>query len=160
MRGSRERLAKESKTLVGQRLGQHAAVSLYEVISKPIFPGIERSRCHQRGLARKSLRLPHNETGLLKSRAAKVLSPIEARSLGGEISLRPCIVGLLDVFIIRQAAMNLGNGVLQFHDASRAGIRVRKSGELEHGRNMRLILAANPAHVLGIGKIVFAVTQF
>ena len=153
-------LAEEGETLLGQRFRQHGSILFDQVVREPVLPGVQRRRGHQSRLARKGRGLPHDEAGLLaQPRALEIRSPVQARRFGGEVCLRPSVVGLMDVIVVGQAEMLFRNGMFQLHDALGTSVSIRESRELEHGRDVRLILGADVTHTLAVGKVIFAVGQ-
>ena len=96
---------------------------------------------------------------LLSPAPPKILGPVQARSFGREVGLLPGVVGLVDVLVLRQGQMFLRDGVLQRDNALGACVRVGESRQLEHGRDVRLILGADVTHVLVIGQVVLAIRQ-
>ena len=160
MRRARERLAEESVALVGEGLGKNAGILFDHVVGEPVLPGVQRSGGHQSGLAGEGGGLPHDEAGLLaESSATEVHRPIKAGGLGGEVSLRPGVVRLVDVVVLRQAEVLFRDGMLQRDDALGASVGVGESRQLEHGGDVRLILSANVAHVRAVRKVIVAVGQ-
>jgi hypothetical protein len=104
--------------------------------------------------------LPDNETALLADAgSAKILGPVQAWSFSRKVSLSPGVVGCVDVFVIGQAAMDLRNGVLEFKNACRAGIRICESGEFQNCGDMALILCAQVARVLVVAEVIFTIRQ-
>src|SRR5215469_13426178 len=78
-------LAEEGKVLVGEGFGQNVGVVLNQVEGQPVFPCVERRGGDESGLSSESRGFPNEDAGLAaETRAAKVLRPIEAGSLGGE----------------------------------------------------------------------------
>src|SRR5579864_2848765 len=88
---------------------------------QPVLPGFQRGRLHQRRLALESFGLPHIEVPhLAQSRAAEIFCPIQSRSLRRKLRSLPWIVGLMDVFVLRQRPMGLSNGMLKLDNSLRA----------------------------------------
>ena len=94
----------------------------------------ERGGSDESGLPSERGGLPDHKTGLAaESSAPKILCPVEAGGFGGEVCLRPCVVGFLDVFIFGSAQVFCRDGMLQFNDVLSASVRVSESGQLERG---------------------------
>ena len=123
-------LAEKCEAFIRQRFRKHSRIGLDQVERQPVLPRVERSGGHQSGLAGKGLGLPDNEAGLLADpRPVKVLGPVQSGRFGRKVSLGPRVVGLVNVLVVRQAAMGLCNGVLEFNNAGGTGVCVRESGE-------------------------------
>ena len=65
----------------------------------------------------------------------------------------------MNVFVIGKAGVRFRDRVFQGDHASCACIRVVKSGEPKHGRDMGLIFRLNLLHVGAVAQIVLAVGQ-
>src|SRR5262249_28815715 len=116
--------------------------------------------CNQSRLGGESTGLPHDETTLLaQACAAEVFSPVKAGRLGGEVGLRPGVVGFVNVFAIGGGQMFFRNGVFQLQDAGSPLVGIGKSGELQHRRDVRLVLSANLFHVVALRQVVFTIGQ-
>src|ERR1035437_8741257 len=153
-------LADKSEAFVRQRFWKHSAIGLDQVEREPVLPCVERSRGHQSRLTLEGFRLPDNETALLADASfAKILGPVQAWSFSRKVGLSPCVVGCVDVFVIGQAAMDLRNGVLEFKNACRAGIRICESSEFQNCGDMALILGAQVARVLVVAEVIFTIRQ-
>src|SRR6185437_7963315 len=86
LRRTEKNFAKEIEAFLSQGFGQKIRVVLNQMIGKPVLPGVKRDRSDKRGLAGKCRWLPDGEFFLLlESCAAKILSPVQTRSLGCEV---------------------------------------------------------------------------
>ena len=125
LRRAGENLAEEGETLVSERLGQHSGIVLDQVERQPVFPGVERGRGDQRGLAGEGGRLPDDKARLLCSRPAP--RKYSAQSRPGALAAKSaCFQVLLALWmssIVREADVFFRDGVFQLDDA--LGARVR-----------------------------------
>ena len=157
---ARECFAEEGEAFVSEGFGQHGGVGLDEVERQPVFPGVEIGGGDESGFAGEGCGLPDDEAGLVaEAGGAKVLCPVQAGGFGGKVGLLPGVVGFVDVLVLGEGQMFFGDGMLQIDNALGAGVGVGESRELEHGRDVRLVLGANVAHALGVGEVVLAVGQ-
>jgi hypothetical protein len=107
---ARKSLAEEVEAFVGERLGKNGRVLLEGVVGEIVFPGIERSGCDDGRFSGDRSGLPDVEAALAaEARGFEIGGPIEARSFGSEVGWRPAIVCLMDVFVLCQGLVLLGN---------------------------------------------------
>ena len=139
-----ENFAEEVEILIRKCVGQERRIVFDEVEGEPVFPGFKGSGSDERGLAGEGGGCPHHELLLIgETRGFEVCVPIDARSFCGKVAALPKIVGLGDVFDVRQADVGFGDGVLEGDDASGARIGVVETGEPEHGSNVSGVFRAN-----------------
>src|SRR5271170_6972171 len=82
-----EGLTEKVEALVGERFGQYVGVILNQVEGKPVSPCVQHRGGNESRLPCEGCGLPDNEAGLAaETGATKVLNPVEAGGVCGEVS--------------------------------------------------------------------------
>jgi hypothetical protein len=65
----------------------------------------------------------------------------------------------VDVVIFGERNVLFRDGMFQIKDSLGAGVRLRKAGKLQHGRNVGHVFCAGIAHARAVREVVLTVRQ-
>ena len=125
--------------------------------NEPVLPCVERLRCGQGGKPGDGFGVPDHEDGrVLQPGRVEQRRPIEPGSFGGQFLALP---GNHAVHVLGFDARGMRRRHFGFEHEYAGGARGRlvEARQLEHGRDMRLVLFPQFDHVRSRGEIVIAV---